>query len=146
VDADSERGLGGLDRTRSERSAEGYGLRARAQGPVVDQLTQVMASLDPALPELADDFIFGTVWGRDGLSFEERMLVAIAALGATGHTDQLRNYLWGWLHEGLDPRKIQEALVMMGVYGGFPTMLTALVCWREVKDAARRRGFDLGDL
>lgn len=127
------------------RQERGAAMRARAQGPVVDRLTEVMSSLDPQLPEIADDHIFGRVWGREGMGFEDRMLVAIVALGATGHTDQLRNYLWGALHEGMDPRRIQEALVMLGVYAGFPTMLTALVCWREVRDSAGRRGLDVGD-
>lgn len=125
------------------RQERGAALRARAQGPVVDQLTEVMASLDPQLPAIADDHIFGTVWGREGMGFEDRMLVAIVALGATGHTDQLRNYLWGALHERMDARRIHEALVMLGVYAGFPTMLTALVCWREVRESAQRRGLDV---
>lgn len=122
---------------------DGRERRNRAQGARVEQLTEVMASLDPQLPVWADDFIFGQLWGREGISFEERMLVAITALAATEHTDQLRNYLHGALQDGMSARKIHEALVMMVVYAGFPTALTSLVVWKEVVAAARRRGLEL---
>lgn len=122
---------------------EGRQRRNRAQGKLADQLARKMAELDPALPEYADRFIFGELWGREGISFEERMLVAITALAATRSSDQLRNYLHGALQDGISARKIHEALLMLVVYTGFPTGLTALVVWREVVASARRQGLAL---
>jgi 4-carboxymuconolactone decarboxylase len=88
----------------------------------------------------ADDFIFGEIWGREGISQDERMLVAITALAATEHPAQLRNYLHGALQAGISARKINEALLMMVVYAGFPTALSALVVWKDVVASARRQG------
>lgn len=126
---------------------EGARRRARAQGAKADRLNAVLAGLDPQMAEWSDSFIFGALWGREGMSQDERMLVAITALAATEHPDQLRNYLHGALEAGIPARKVHEALVMMVVYAGFPTALTALVVWKEVVASARRRGItvDLGD-
>jgi 4-carboxymuconolactone decarboxylase len=119
---------------------EGARRRRRAQGAKADRLQVELARLDPELARWADDFVFGEVWGREGLSFEERMLVAISQLAATGRTQQLRNYLFGAVQAGVDPRKIQETLVMLTVYTGFPNAIAALATWAEVSESAGRQG------
>ena len=80
------------------------------------------------------------MWAEDGLSFQDRQLVAMVALASTGKPDQLRNYLHGALQDGFDARRIHEALLMLVVYIGWPTTLQALVVWQEVVRSARRGG------
>src|SRR5579859_3925583 len=123
--------------------SEGAARRRRAQGGKADQLNDALAALDPQMAEWSNTFVFGEVWGREGLSQDERMLVAITALAATEHPAQLRNYLHGAFEAGISARKIREALVMMVVYAGFPTALTSLVLFDEVVASARRRGLEL---
>jgi 4-carboxymuconolactone decarboxylase len=118
----------------------GAALRARAQGAHSPALGQALADLDPELLEWADEFIFGKVWSRPGLSFEDRMLVAITALAVQGATTQLRNYLHGALQDGMEPDRIREALVMLVVYVGFPTALAALGVFKEVLESHERAG------
>ena len=120
--------------------SDGAQRRARAQGAKHEALRDELASLDPAMAEWADGFIFGDIWGRPGISQDERMLVAITALAATEHPAQLRNYLHGALQAGISARKINEALLMMIVYAGFPTALTSMVVWKEVVASAARQG------
>src|SRR5712692_3701403 len=124
----------------------GAARRERAQGPKAAALQAALAAVDPGVARWADEFVFGTVWARPGLEHRERMLVAITALGALGHTDQLKNYLHGALADEIPPQAIHEALVMLVVYGGFPTALRALRCWMGVVESVRRRGdtVDLG--
>jgi 4-carboxymuconolactone decarboxylase len=118
----------------------GQARRARAQGVRHSDLQAHLTAIDPRLAEWADGFIFGDVWARPGLEFEDRQLVAIVALAATGKPDQLRNYLHGALQDGFDPTRIHEALLMLPVYVGWPTALQALVVWQEVVRSVRRRG------
>jgi 4-carboxymuconolactone decarboxylase len=134
------RGAGDADGQGRDRSAQGALLRARAQGARTEALGEALAALDPELLEWADEFIFGSVWQRPGLAFEDRMLVAITALATQGATTQLRNYLHGALQEGIEPGRIREALVMLVVYVGFPTALQSLVVFKEVLDAHHRGG------
>ena len=119
---------------------EGSTRRARAQGARHRDLQANLAAIDPRLAEWADGFIFGDVWAPPGLEFEDRQLVAMVALAATGKPDQLRNYLHGALQDGFDPARIHEALLMLVVYVGWPTALQALVVWQEVVRSVRRRG------
>lgn len=117
--------------------------RRRAQGKHADRLQAILVGLDEGLAEYADDFIFGQVWGRPGMEFEERMLVAITALAAQGNTAQLRNYLHGALQDGMSAAKLRETMVMLTVYCGFPTALGGTVLLNEVFEAARKQGMSL---
>ena len=68
------------------------------------------------------------------------MLMVRLGLAAGKNPEQLKNYLHGAVQAGTDAQKIHEALVMLVVYCGFPTALQALVVWKQVVDAERRRG------
>lgn len=121
-------------------STAGAAIRGRAQGEKTEKLQEIAGTLDPDLPGIIDSFVFGTFWARPGLEFEERMLVAIGALAASGRPNQLRNYLFGALEDGIAPIKIHEAVMMTFVYGGFPNAIDAMRTWKDTVESARRRG------
>jgi 4-carboxymuconolactone decarboxylase len=125
------------------RRREGAALRAQAQGARHDAFTQGMRSLDPRVLEWSDGWIFGEVWAGEGISFEDRFLVAIVALAAIGNREQLRIYLHGAVQNGMDARRIHEALLMLPVYVGFPVALGAMVAWQDVVASARRKGVEI---
>lgn len=110
----------------------GRAMRGRAQGRKAEALGLLLEELDPAMLEWSDDFIFDSVWGRPGMTFEQRMLVAITALGTSGQIAQLRNYFHGALQAGIPAETIHEGLLMLSVYAGFPAALNALTCFKEV--------------
>lgn len=126
--------------TSKGQSVAGIGRRRHAQGVKADELQRDLESLDAGVARWANSFVFGEVWAREGMSHKERMLVAIASLASQGHLAQLRNYLFGALQAGVEPEKVQEALVMLVVYCGFPVAIQALSVWRDVRQAAARRG------
>ena len=119
-------------------AGSGADRRRRAQGHMSDEIQRRTAELDEQYPEWADGFVFGDVWGRPGLDYDTRMLIAIAQLAATGHHSALRAYLRGALEAGIPTRQVHETLVMTVVYCGFPTLLDSLVTWHEVLDEAGR--------
>lgn len=123
----------------TEIAAAGRARRESAQGEKAEGLMAAVRAIDPRLAEWSDSFVFGQVWADSHLSFEEQMLVALTALGSTGQVMQLRSYLHGALQAGLDPDKIQDALVMLVVYSGFPNALTVLAEWRSVRSSHERR-------
>jgi 4-carboxymuconolactone decarboxylase len=126
--------------TEEPSEAPGAALRRRAQGAKADQLQALLTSLDPGVGRWADEFVFGEVWGRPGLDFESRMLVAITSLATQGKGALLRNYAHAALQAGVSARKIHEALVELVVYAGFPTATSMLFEWQQVLIAARRQG------
>jgi alkylhydroperoxidase/carboxymuconolactone decarboxylase family protein YurZ len=113
------------------------------QGPKAAALRDFVASLDPQLAEWGRVVVTDGVWKRDGLSREERLLVAVAALAVSGHEGHLRNYLHTALHAGVPASKLHETILMMVVYGGWPTVTTALTVWQEVVRSARRQGLTI---
>jgi 4-carboxymuconolactone decarboxylase len=109
--------------------------RRRAQGAKADKLQAALLDLDPQLGTWADGFVFGQVWAGDALSHDERMIVAITALAATGRPTQLRNYLHGALQDGMSAARIREVLRMMVVYVGFPLAIQSLLELQSVLDS-----------
>jgi 4-carboxymuconolactone decarboxylase len=102
-----------------------------------------LAQVDPGLVDIANDFIFTKLWTRPGISFEDRMLVAIVAMACDDKPTQLKNYLHSALQDGMEPMRIHEALVMLTALVGFPTALNALWVWKEVVHSERRRGLEV---
>jgi 4-carboxymuconolactone decarboxylase len=118
--------------------SEGVARRRRAQGAKTDALQDALASMDPQMAEWANEFVFGQVWKPGPLSFEEQLLVAIVALGATNNAGQLKNYVHGALQGGMDKEKIGQALRMLTVYAGFPYAINALTVLTECVSAHER--------
>ena len=118
--------------------SEGAARRRRAQGAKADELQDALASMDPQVAEWANEFVFGQVWKPGPLSFEEQLLVAIVALGATNNAGQLKNYVHGALQSGMDKEKIGQALRMLTVYAGFPYAINALTVLTDCVSAHER--------
>jgi len=68
------------------------------------------------------------------------MLVAITALARPSIPHSCATTFTVRSQAGISARKINEALLMMVVYAGFPTALSALVVWKDVVASARRQG------
>lgn len=62
---------------------------------------------------------YGAIWSRPGLALEDRMVCALAALGAVQRLPKLRRHVGAALDLGLTPRAILEVLIQIGIYAGF---------------------------
>ena len=98
--------------------------------------TDAFRALAPDFAELTVRFEFGDVLARRGLSDEVRHLVVIAMLAAAGNrTELLKLHISGALAAGLPVEQIEEVLIQLSVYAGFPTALSAFAVLREAKTA-----------
>lgn len=120
----------------TESPTNGAARRERAHGKKAPRLYEAISELDADLGRWSDGFIFDEVWGRPGLSHDDRMLVAIVALAANGQFEQLRYYIRGALEAGVPPSRIHESLLMLVVYCGFPRALSALAVLKQVLASA----------
>jgi 4-carboxymuconolactone decarboxylase len=121
------------------KAEAGRAIEQRLFGEKAGAMAALMAELDPDVARWAEEFAFGEVWTRDGLAYEERLIVAIVALAVLGRMDQLPNYVFAALAGGVPREKVQQALAMTCVYAGFPAALSALVCWRDVQASHDRK-------
>ncbi len=78
----------------------------------------------PLLGELTSTVVYGEIWERPQLSKRDRSLVTIAALQAL-YRDQLRGHINRGLENGLTPEEIQEVIVHVSFYTGWPTGVNA---------------------
>ena len=65
-------------------------------------------------------FAWGGVWTRDGLSLRDRSLITVAVLTALHRADELKLHFRGALQNGLTKAELEELMVQVGVYAGFP--------------------------
>jgi 4-carboxymuconolactone decarboxylase len=83
------------------------------------------------------DFVFGDVHCRDGLPVRERELVIVAVLAALGGADpQVRAHIWVPRAYGVADREIEETIIQIVPYAGFPRAINALKLLREEQRAA----------
>lgn len=62
---------------------------------------------------------YGAIWSRPGLALDDRMVCALAALGAVQRLPKLRRHVAAALDLGLSARAIVEILIQIGIYAGF---------------------------
>lgn len=66
------------------------------------------------------EHLFGEIWARPGLGLRDRALVTIAALLVLGREREFAIHLNGALNVGVTEEEIEEMVVHLGYYGGFP--------------------------
>jgi 4-carboxymuconolactone decarboxylase len=84
------------------------------------------------LSNLAVDFVFASVWNRDGLERKQRSLVTIGILIALRQTAELKNHIEVGIQNGLTVREVEEAILQAAAYAGFPAAWSAHQAARKV--------------
>ncbi|MFI6637966.1 alpha/beta fold hydrolase [Streptomyces sp. NPDC050504] len=82
--------------------------------------------------ELLTRYAWGEIWARDGLDRRTRSCVALTALVASGHLDELAAHVRAALRNGLTPAEIKEVLLQTAVYCGAPAANAAFKVARTV--------------
>lgn len=86
----------------------------------------------PALAHYTDKVLFDEVWQRDGLSKRDRSLITVAALAATGKTEQLQFHI-GYAHtNGVTTSELVEAITHLAFYTGWPNGMSAMTVAKQV--------------
>lgn len=96
-------------------------------------------ALDDPLIAVTVDHLFGDIWTRPGLAVRDRSLITCAVLVALGKEAQLEVHLVGLLNQGVDERAIEEMMIHLAHYAGWPTAVNGIRVARKVF-AARRTG------
>lgn len=120
------------DDARGERYRRGLAMMEAVDGPAG---TKVLQDLEKTFPDLVPaliEFGFGDIYTRGGLALRDREIAVVAALTALGTAQkQLKVHIHAALHVGCKPREIQEVIVHVLLYAGFPAALNGLAVLRE---------------
>ena len=86
----------------------------------------------PKLAQLTDDVLFGDVWERPELASRDRSLVTVAALVATGKTEQMGFHFPRALENGVTREELIELITHLAFYVGWPSAMSAISRAREL--------------
>ena len=112
-----------------KRRADGLDVLSTLLGmPGADMAGAAAATLDQlgGMGRLVLDFAFGDVWSRPQLSRRDRSLVVISVLTALSLPHELEIHLRGALNHGVTRVEIEEVMLTMVLYGGFPRAIDGL--------------------
>jgi alkylhydroperoxidase/carboxymuconolactone decarboxylase family protein YurZ len=95
--------------------------------------------LSKANPTLSDDLrahtvqaLFGTIWTRDGLDLKTRSLVTLTSLIALNRDNELRLHFRGARNLGITRETIEEVILHVAHYAGWPVSISASAVLDEV--------------
>lgn len=105
------------------------------------EIVEKLGLLAKANPALSDDLrahtvavVFGTIWAREGLELQERSLITLASLISLNREHEMRLHFRGARNLGISKEKIEEVILHLAHYSGWPTAITANTVLSEVWD------------
>jgi 4-carboxymuconolactone decarboxylase len=99
--------------------------------PPPSRAQQLLGDFAPKMVSLTDDVLFGDIWERTELSPRDRSLITVAALVATGSTEQLPGHLARAQANGVTATELKEAITHLAFYAGWPKAMTALTIAKQ---------------
>jgi len=114
------------DITSSERRAIGAKIRQEVLGTTHTQLAAEPHLFDSVFVAFTEDFCWGNVWNRPGLTRSTRSMLNLAMLASLGRWHEFEVHTRGAVNNGVTEEEIAEVLLQAGVYAGIPVAAEAL--------------------
>ncbi|GGK01477.1 4-carboxymuconolactone decarboxylase [Pseudomonas matsuisoli] len=116
----------------SEKYEKGLEIRRRVLGDdYVNRSIENANDFNQPLQELVTEYCWGHVWGREGLSMQERSMINLAMISALNRPHELKLHIRGALRNGLSQEQIREVLLQVGIYCGVPAAVDSFRIARE---------------
>ena len=100
----------------------------------VDRATDSTTDFTRDFQELITSYAWGSIWTRPGLDRRSRSLIALTALVAGGHHEELALHVRAARRNGLTVDEIKELLLQTAVYCGVPAANTAFRIAQQALD------------
>jgi 4-carboxymuconolactone decarboxylase len=129
-------------KTHAERRAAGQDVQNTLRGGGIDTdaaAAEIEARLGP-LGSFVVDFALGDIWSRPGLSRRDRSLIVITILTTLNQLTQLRTHVQGGVNHGLSQAEVEEIMVQLAGYAGFPRAIDGMTTARAAM--AAQQGVD----
>ncbi|MEK9966653.1 MAG: carboxymuconolactone decarboxylase family protein [Rhodospirillaceae bacterium] len=120
-----------IDKELYEKGAK---IRREVMGD--ERVDASMANLDDFNRDFMEQFItemgWGAVWGRDGLTRQQRSLLNLGMLAALGRMNEFEGHFRGAINNGLTREELREALLQITMYCGAPAGMEAFRAAQKV--------------
>jgi 4-carboxymuconolactone decarboxylase len=84
------------------------------------------------MQDLATEYCWGYVWGREQLDRKTRSLLNLAMISALNRPHELRLHIAGALRNGVTREEIREVFLQVAIYCGVPAGVDSFRQAREV--------------
>lgn len=123
-----------MDKTRFETGME---YLRKIDGAGGQAVLESLKDIAPDLGTYIVEFAFGDIYAREGLTLQEREMIALACLLTAGGCEpQLKVHIQGARNVGIPPQKIIELFLQCIPYTGFPRVLNAVFAAKELFSSA----------
>ena len=113
-----------IDKELYEKGAK---IRREVMGD--ERVDASMANLDDFNRDFMEQFItemgWGAVWGREGLTRQQRSLLNLGMLAALGRMNEFEGHFRGAINNGMTREELREALLQITMYCGAPAGMEA---------------------
>jgi 4-carboxymuconolactone decarboxylase len=112
---------------------KGQKLRRHVLGDAyVDAAQKKTTDFNRPFQELVTEYVWGTLWSRDGLDKRTRALINIAMLTAMGRIEEVKLYLKAAPNVGVTQDDVREVLMQTAIYCGIPAALDSFRVAQEI--------------
>jgi 4-carboxymuconolactone decarboxylase len=93
-----------------------------------------LKAVAPEFAKLTEDFLFGDIWKRPGLSQRDKSLITVTCLVALNRIEQVEFHLKKAFENGLTKEELVAAITHIAFYAGWPTAASGLSHLKKVMD------------
>jgi 4-carboxymuconolactone decarboxylase len=93
-----------------------------------------LMAVAPEFAKLTQDFLFGDIWKRPGLSSRDKSLITVTCLVALNRIEQVEFHLKKALENGLTKEELVAAITHIAFYAGWPTAASGFAHLKKVID------------
>ncbi|MGZ4358540.1 MAG: 4-carboxymuconolactone decarboxylase [Gaiellaceae bacterium] len=130
-----------MSAARDEAFERGMRVRREVLGDAhVDGATARTTDFDADFQDLITRYAWGEIWTRPALDRRTRSCIALTALVALNHLDELAMHVRASLRNGLSPDEIKEVLLQSAIYCGVPAANAAFAVAKQVLEAQAEEG------
>ena len=98
-----------------------------------EKVVESLIDCSPDLVKYIIEYGFGDVYNRTELALKSKELTVVAALTAMGNAaPQLKVHIHGALNVGANIAEIQEVILQMSSYAGFPSAINGMLALKDV--------------
>ncbi len=126
-------GNSATDTAKADRLKIGENELSKLDSLQVEKLKNIYNDFSPELVKFTLEYGYGDIFSRDNLSKKHRQIATIAALTALGNAQpQLKFHINSGMNIGLTTENIEDIMLLMSVYSGFPSAINGMNILKEV--------------
>ncbi len=93
-----------------------------------------LKAVAPEFAKLTEDFLFGDIWKRPGLSQRDKSLITVTCLVALDRVEQVEIHLKKAFENGITKEELVAAITHIAFYSGWPPAVSGFAHLKKVID------------